>query len=317
MRNLTEFLVLIFTSSLPFQPGNAADDPYCPPETLYYPLNHLCISSTHAIGPFPPVMVAQCQQYNPGNSVCSSERWEIYTAASLRGTGRCAPGSEWDEDLAACLSDELAWGPFTQKQANECKRNGWGRICESMRWPTDVLKGVMNTDDPEPDPKPSPVPSPRPPKGNVNTRLLTYYSQRANYNAVYDDVMGWYGTTSDGCVAFMSTALRHVGVSIPRTKDESGYNVSLWTASFAHYLQHDLAWTRIQNPRDLAGGDVVFSLDSPRGSGIPGHVFMFHSWSNLSGGVGNVVDNQGFLHERNIIYGSTEFTAFGFALRSP
>ena len=55
-----------------------------------------------------------------------------------------------------------------------------------------------------------------PAQANVQSeQLFEYFSQERNYKQVKRDVLDWHGTTRNGCVAFVSTALRHVGMDIP------------------------------------------------------------------------------------------------------
>lgn len=163
-----------------------------------------------------------------------------------------------------------------------------------------------------------PAPAPQPSTSSINAKLFAYYSVRANYNKVYDSVMGWYGTTSNGCIAFMSEALRQVGVAVPKKSGLGGEPISLVTKPFSYYLEHNLGWKRINKASDLLPGDVVFTIDAPRWPSWPAHTYMFHSWADKANGTGRVVDNQAFTHNRNIFgYGSYNFSPFAYALRAP
>jgi len=148
-------------------------------------------------------------------------------------------------------------------------------------------------------------------------RLAEYYSNSSNYRNVYNDVMGWYGTTSNGCVAFMSTALRQVGYSVPKHgRDARGEGISLVTRPFSNYLEGQLGFQRINDARALKPGDVVFTTDAPRWPGYPAHTYMFQSWADQSQGLAYVVDNQGSTHIRNIWqHGTFNFSPFRYALR--
>jgi len=78
-----------------------------------------------------------------------------------------------------------------------------------------------------------------------------------------------------------------------------------------------LGWMRINDANSLQPGDVVMTEDDRRYPGYPAHTYMFHSWSDRSAGIGWVIDNQDFIHERNVFgYGSYNFTPFAYALRS-
>lgn len=152
----------------------------------------------------------------------------------------------------------------------------------------------------------------------INAKLDAFYSVRANYDAVYANVMSWFGTTSNACVAFLSTALRMVNVNIPLHYMVDDEDSSLVTLPFSIYLEENLGWQRITNQNDLQPGDVCFTEDDSNWPGYPAHVFQFSSWSFKARGIAWVIDNQGPLHERNINVagGGFNFTPFAYALRA-
>src|SRR5690348_6350920 len=92
-------------------------------------------------------------------------------------------------------------------------------------------------------------------------RLAAYYASRTGYQEVKADVMRWHKTTHNGCVAFASTALRHLGVEIGEAQKLDGEGVSRITRVFVMYLEDDLGWTRITDSTALAKGDLVFTTD--------------------------------------------------------
>lgn len=311
------------SSSLAFAQTNAGDI-YCPEGSMYSSANKLCLTQLAAVGPFPPQMSATCKTYRGDIPDCDRDSWDIYFAGVLRGTGECPAGSHYDAGLGACQSGEFAYGPFSKDAVAKCKELGWGYTCETMRWNKKIMLGAV------PPPPPPPPTEPVPPQGNPgtvtppssqkkdNARLFAYYSNRSNYNSVYRDVMNWYGTTSSGCVAFLSSALRAAGISVPRSVDQEGLNISLVTGPFRDYLRDDLGWVRIDDPDSVLPGDVIFTLDDTQWPGHPAHVYMFHSWLDRAAGAGLVIDNQGFIHERNIFgYSAGNFTPFQYAYRSP
>jgi len=148
--------------------------------------------------------------------------------------------------------------------------------------------------------------------GGVNERLMDYYADKQNYRAVRREVLDWHGTTRNGCVAFVSTALRHVGVKVPERGKRDGYGVSRITFAFSDYLVEELGWLRLEDAGKLEPGDVVFT------DGWPDHVFVFHSWSNERRRVARVIDNQGHSHRRALAPArSSDVAAFAYALRAP
>jgi lysozyme family protein len=152
--------------------------------------------------------------------------------------------------------------------------------------------------------------------GSITAQLSSFYNLSSNYDIVYDDVMDWYGTTSNACVAFASTALRLSWYDVPKTENSIG-NISLFTGAFSQYLE-DQGWHRSQNSGDLSVGDVVFTDDGGWGDGIPMHVYVFAGWADENNKVAWVIDNQDFTHERNIDKGGGgfNFTPFAYFLRA-
>lgn len=272
-------------------------DVSCPAGFNYLESHHMCVTLTQALGPFSPEMVAKCQKFGGGSS-CAGELWGLQFAKNLRGTGVCQPGTTLDSDRGECVEGENVYGPFTKETVRRCVSNGGGKPCESMRLHISFAPPLQ---------------------GTANRELLAYYSLKGNYDKVYRDVLSFYPEgRSNGCVAFMSSALRATGTFVPKDRSINGENISLVTLPFSIYLQKTLGWKVITNSNDLEPGDVVFTEDEPKWPGYPAHTYMFHSWKDKSRGIGNVIDNQAFIHERNIFgFGTFNFTPFDYALRSP
>lgn len=293
------------------QPEKAADNllladdsqVQCPAGSTFVSASRLCkTANNRAQGPFTAAMVADCEKYG-GGKACQGDSWEYGFAVSLRGNKVCAKGAALNASLNVCVEGSNAFGPFTKAAINRCLENkGSVAACSSMRIAASLLKATVS----------QPLP------GSVNRKLFDYYSQSANYTKVYNNVMGWYGTTSNGCVAFMSTALRQIGVSVPQSGNLGGDPISLVTLPFSRYLSEKLGWKKITKASELQPGDVVFTVDAPGWPGYPWHTYMFHSWVDKANGTGRVVDNQAFTHNRNIFgYGSYNFSPFAYALRAP
>src|SRR5688572_28335332 len=79
---------------------------------------------------------------------------------------------------------------------------------------------------------------------DINAELLRYYAKERHYRAVKKDVLEWHKTTKNACVAFVSEALRHIGVAIPRDGKIDGAGVSRITLAFSRHLEDELGWTR-------------------------------------------------------------------------
>jgi hypothetical protein len=105
---------------------------------------------------------------------------------------------------------------------------------------------------------------------------------------------------------------------VPRSLNSKGYNISTWTAALSEYLEFTLGWNRVTTLGDISPGDIVFTLDLDGSRGTPAHVFLFVEWVDDGSSWARVVDNQGFLHKRNLSsYNGGNFTPFQYALRAP
>jgi hypothetical protein len=157
------------------------------------------------------------------------------------------------------------------------------------------------------------------PAASDSDRLAAWYSVRANYVTVLSDVAEFYKPVRyNGCVAFLSAALRRIGVNIPIASAQQE-SPSLVTRPFSQYLENRLGWRRIGSASNLRAGDVVFTRDNLSYPGYPAHTYMFQAWSRRDLGIALVIDNQDFTHERNIYDNDTafNFTPYAYALRSP
>lgn len=152
----------------------------------------------------------------------------------------------------------------------------------------------------------------KPSHQDIPERLMAYYGKKVNYDAVYKEVMGWYGTTSNGCAAFMSTALRDIGIQVPHGVGRAGDDISLVTLDLADWML-DQGWTKVTDTAALVPGDVCFSQDDPAYPGYPAHVYMLAT--KIEAGFAQVVDNQGFMYSRNITSSGPK-TPFHYALRA-
>lgn len=145
-----------------------------------------------------------------------------------------------------------------------------------------------------------------------------FFTNEANYQRVYRNVMSWFGSTSNACVAFASTALRFLGVNIPQNGIWNGERVSLLTRPFSSYLENKLGWIRIRNSASLQPGDLVFTVDEPTAPGYPAHVFMHAGYADEARQISWAVDNQGFTHPRALAGDvKKDYSAFAYALRMP
>lgn len=149
----------------------------------------------------------------------------------------------------------------------------------------------------------------------TNRKLFEYYCQWKNYDPVWQDVKRWFGSTTNACVAFMSTALRKIGISLPAPR--SNDPVSTITKDFSTYLERRLSWKRVEKMEDLRPGDLIFTEDDPNWPTYPEHVSMFQNWSNFELKLAWSVDNQGHTHIRDFTNPQSRYTPYKYGLRAP
>ncbi len=149
-------------------------------------------------------------------------------------------------------------------------------------------------------------------RANVGEEAARLVARRAGYRDVIRDVRGWHGTLRNGCVAFVTTALRHVGFSVPDVRPEGPWsNPARVTFSLDAYLA-DAGWPSIQDATALRAGDVVFT------TGAPDHVMLFHGWADQAALIAIVSDNQQQRYRRPLHHADQGGLAgFGFARRAP
>jgi hypothetical protein len=152
----------------------------------------------------------------------------------------------------------------------------------------------------------NPPPPPPPGTKTLNQKYADWFENNANYDKVYNDVVnGWYGSTTNACVAFSSAAMRLSGLmTVPKVNyADLGGNNWLWTPAWTRWLINERKWVRRTDPDQLLRGDIVFTISDPRqfGSGVPTHVYMFSRWHDRARGIAIVLDNQmRYEHRRNI-----------------
>lgn len=124
---------------------------------------------------------------------------------------------------------------------------------------------------------------------SINEKLLEFYGKKQNYQSVKKEVLAWHGTTKNACVAFLSTALRRIGVDVPQDGTYDGEKVSRLTRPFSLWLEEVAGWERISDADDLRPGDIVFTERAD----YPWHTYVFKAWKNKKKGIAWVIDNQG------------------------
>lgn len=147
--------------------------------------------------------------------------------------------------------------------------------------------------------------------------LAAHLASKAHDRAVRKDVLRWHRTMSNGCVAYASTALRHIGVAIGERDKLDGDGISRLTRGFSRYLQDTLGWTRVDDPAALRAGDLVFTTDAPCCPGYPAHVYVFHGWIDRRGKIARISDNTGHRKSRPLFPRRADLDPFAYALRAP
>lgn len=153
----------------------------------------------------------------------------------------------------------------------------------------------------------------------LGARLARSLATSADYRALRREVLAWHHTTRNACAAFVSTALRDVGVDLPLDRRIDGLNPSRITLGLAEFLL-DQGWQRSEDLDALAPGNVVFTTDAPCCPGFPAHVFVFTGWDGRGGRRAHralVIDNQGFRHPRALTDADGPASPFAYALRAP
>lgn len=135
----------------------------------------------------------------------------------------------------------------------------------------------------------------------IGPELADYLGSKTGFRKVRKDVLGWHKTMRNGCVAVVSTALRHLGVDVPQREQRDGMGVSRITLALLMYLEDDLGWTRFEMDDDaIIEGDLIFTTDAECCPGIPAHVMVFLGWKDRDDRIAWVVDNQGGRHGRDL-----------------
>lgn len=146
--------------------------------------------------------------------------------------------------------------------------------------------------------------------------LATYVASSANDRALRREVREWHRTMRNGCVAYASTALRHIGVDIAEKGKLDGDGISRLTRGFSRHLEDNLGWMRVTDAAKLRPGDLVFTVDVvPE---YPAHVFVFHGWVDRRRAIARISDNTGHKKARPMFPGAgSDIDAFAYALRAP
>jgi hypothetical protein len=125
--------------------------------------------------------------------------------------------------------------------------------------------------------------------------LAQYLASKRNTSKVQRAVAKWrkQARRRNGCVAFVATALRHIGVPVPQNERIDGLAISHITLALSCYLRDRLGWQRVSDPFDLSPGDVVFTEDALCCPGLPAHVFVFLGWSDRARLIAHISDEHG------------------------
>ncbi|MEN9827239.1 MAG: hypothetical protein RI953_2984 [Pseudomonadota bacterium] len=117
------------------------DDFYCPEGYSYDTTYHVCDSRQGVLGPFSDAMVQKCKSFG-GGAPCDGLHWQREFAHSIRGTGKCPNGTQWESELEVCYSGDDVYGPFLKSQHERCLSAGGGPACETMRWSRQFFQSI-------------------------------------------------------------------------------------------------------------------------------------------------------------------------------
>jgi hypothetical protein len=145
----------------------------------------------------------------------------------------------------------------------------------------------------------------------INEQFFEFYSERSNYNLVYDGVEQWFApqnggsATHNGCAAFCSTALQHVVPTMPHEMMAQGLADVLLKRG----------WKKVTDPKLVKPGMIIVTEDNPEYPGYAAHIFMIASEIDVHG-YGVAIDNQAFKYRRNISVAGAK-TPWHYALKCP
>lgn len=157
-----------------------------------------------------------------------------------------------------------------------------------------------------------------------NVRLARLLRSKWNYHRVQLDMMRSNWSDRGRATAFVSTALRQIGVNVPKNRLIGGLNVSQVTWALSRHLQDYAGWRRFEDVSRFVAGDIVFTEKAPCCPEIPHHVFVFMGWENRERGIARVIDSNGFMVTR-AMFGTgtsscdhtTDQSPAAYALRAP
>ena len=151
---------------------------------------------------------------------------------------------------------------------------------------------------------------------SIGARLVANYGSRRGYRTVRQAALAWHHTTRNACVAFASTALREIGVAVPRPGPDGTEQISRLTGPFVTYLEATLGWRRVLDVDTLVPGDLAFTIDAPCCPGYPAHVVVFVRWHQRARRIAIVIDNGGRARRRPMLGDAArDLDAFAFAIR--
>jgi hypothetical protein len=147
---------------------------------------------------------------------------------------------------------------------------------------------------------------------NVGKEVARLLDHDDGYRAVVGDVLRWHRTRSRGCVAFVATALRHVGFDVPDSRPGGPWsNPARVTFSLDAYLAKE-GWVRVAEASELVPGDLVFT------DGAPDHVMVFQGWADRDEAIAVVSNKQRHRYRRPLRPASNgTVSRFAFARRAP
>jgi hypothetical protein len=130
--------------------------------------------------------------------------------------------------------------------------------------------------------------------------------------SIKQEAINIVGGEANTCVGFTSEAIRRVAQEQGRPEFRVPRD-TVWTVALREFLA-DRCCTKIFDPQLLMPGDICFSNDEPGYPGEPAHVYIFMECCDGEMAYGEVIDNNGQKHPRNI-KASGPRTPFHYAYR--
>ena len=90
-----------------------------------------CTDGAKAFAPYTNAMLVACNV--TFGSACFDSLWSNEMYSTLRGSGICPLGSDWNPNYGVCVEGTTVLGPFNRAFVEKCVAAGFGNICQGMK----------------------------------------------------------------------------------------------------------------------------------------------------------------------------------------